>query len=227
MIGYTYFPTHYAEGVRCQSLLDCALTNYDYTFKNNGGIGAWLNDPSDPPVGVVNYGRLIFDNVNNLILVFCIFNMIAGIIIDTFGDLREKLKEKEEDMEQFCFICGIDREKLDKSGEGQQGYLTHIKKDHNMWDYIYFKAYLQFKESTEYNGNESYIYDCMERFDLSWFPQNRSLSILDFDNDDDDDEENTEQEELIEQISSKMNELRNLMSSNANKVNRVLENIHE
>lgn len=42
-----------------------------------------------------------------------------------------------------------------------------------MWNYIFYKAYLMFKEKTEYDGNESYIYDKIEKFDLSWFPINK------------------------------------------------------
>lgn len=31
-----------------------------------------------------------------------------------------------------------------------------------MWNYIHYKAYLKEKEVTEYNGNESYIWNKME-----------------------------------------------------------------
>ena len=39
----------------------------------------------------------------------------TGIIIDTFGSLKEVAQEKEEILEQNCFICNIEREKLDKA----------------------------------------------------------------------------------------------------------------
>ena len=38
-----------------------------------------------------------------------ITEIIAGIIIDTFAVLREEMDAKKEDMENFCFICGLDR----------------------------------------------------------------------------------------------------------------------
>jgi len=28
-----------------------------------------------------------------------------------------------------------------------------------MWNYVFYKAYLEFKEDTEYNGNETYIWN--------------------------------------------------------------------
>ena len=42
-----------------------------------------------------------------------------------------------------------------------------------MWNYVYYKAYLNFKEKTEYNGNESYIYNKITNADYSWFPIKR------------------------------------------------------
>lgn len=35
--------------------------------------------------------------------------LIIGIIIDTFGSLREKDKEKIMDVQEICFTCGCDR----------------------------------------------------------------------------------------------------------------------
>jgi len=46
-----------------------------------------------------------------------------------------------------------------------------------MWNYIFYKAYLVFKEETEYNGNETYIWNKIKNDDISWFPIGKSLSI--------------------------------------------------
>ena len=39
-----------------------------------------------------------------------------------------------------------------------------------MWSYVYYKAYLEWKESNDYNGNETYIMDLIAKDDTSWFP---------------------------------------------------------
>jgi len=83
--------------------------------------------------------------------------MIQGIIIDTFGSLREELQAKLNDQEMICFICGIDMEKLDKSSDSDKGFSFHIKKEHYMWNYVFYRAYVDFKEKQEYDGNETYI----------------------------------------------------------------------
>lgn len=47
-----------------------------------------------------------------------------------------------------------------------------------MWNYVYYRAYLEFKETTEYNGDESYVRDKIENSDLRWFPVKRTWSVL-------------------------------------------------
>jgi inositol 1,4,5-triphosphate receptor type 3 len=48
-----------------------------------------------------------------------------------------------------------------------------------MWNYIFYKAYLKFKEVTEYNGDESYVFSKIEKFDISWIPKKRTKKIKD------------------------------------------------
>jgi inositol 1,4,5-triphosphate receptor type 1 len=43
-----------------------------------------------------------------------IANLLAGIIIDKFGQLRDQQEEIKKDMLGYCFICGRDRETIEK-----------------------------------------------------------------------------------------------------------------
>lgn len=47
-----------------------------------------------------------------------------------------------------------------------------------MWNYLYYIAYLQDKDETEYTGIESYINDKITKYDYSWFPINRLFSFF-------------------------------------------------
>lgn len=49
-----------------------------------------------------------------------------------------------------------------------------------MWNYIFYIAYLDKKEKTEYNGNESYVWTNTDKKELSWFPINRLLIYIYF-----------------------------------------------
>lgn len=46
-----------------------------------------------------------------------------------------------------------------------------------MWNYVFYRAYLEFKETTEYNGDESYVRDKIDDNDLIWFPVKRTWSV--------------------------------------------------
>jgi len=48
----------------------------------------------------------------------------------------------------------------------------HIHLEHSVWDYIYFIAYLQFKDANSggLTFEEKYVLDSLNRNDLSWFP---------------------------------------------------------
>ena len=43
-----------------------------------------------------------------------LMNIIFGIIIDTFAELREKEQETEQEIQGRCFICGIERFRFDQ-----------------------------------------------------------------------------------------------------------------
>ena len=113
------------------------------------------------------YLRFFFDNFFNLLEIQIMLNMVAGIIIDEFGALKEKLSLRDEDMEQTCFVCGIDRDKLERS---KNGFEFHYKIEHNMWNYLFYKAYLLEKPETEYTGTESFVFGQIDEMNLDWFP---------------------------------------------------------
>ena len=48
-----------------------------------------------------------------------------------------------------------------------------------MWNYVFYKAYLKFKDETEYNGNESFIKERIKALDIGWFPIKKARSVVD------------------------------------------------
>ena len=41
-----------------------------------------------------------------------LFDMVTGIIVDTFASCREETEHRSHALENTCFICDIDREKV-------------------------------------------------------------------------------------------------------------------
>jgi len=109
-----------------------------------------------------------------VIVITILLNVIFGIIIDTFGELRGERAFNKANMENVCFICGIDRFTFDTKGDS---FETHIRDDHYMWDYLYLMIHVREKDPTEYNGWETYIAAQMAENDTSFMPRNTAMVL--------------------------------------------------
>ena len=129
IISYINFYDQYPNN-DCSTFWKCYFRTFDFTFKQTGAVGTFLHEQetlketgADSYVGVdVNlkakyFARFAFDNMFNIILVLIVINMVGGIIIDKFKELKDKLDEKVIDQNKYCFICGLDRQTLDKGGD--------------------------------------------------------------------------------------------------------------
>ncbi|KAJ1398884.1 hypothetical protein B484DRAFT_339558, partial [Ochromonadaceae sp. CCMP2298] len=101
-----------------------------YGLRMGGGVG----DLFTPTVG----RRWPLDVTFFFIVNVGMLNLIAGVIITTFGQLRENQARIDADTRGVCFICGIGRQVFDRASDEPDGFKTHVKLDHNMWNYLYF-----------------------------------------------------------------------------------------
>lgn len=124
--------------------------------------------------------RFWYDQLFNLLIKILIIQMVAGIIIDNFAKLRNEEMEMINDMKNVCTICGLKREDIEKIYDKYgKTYDNHIKKDHNIFYYIYYIIYLHKKDNTEFTGMESYIYEMVfKQKDITWFPIDKYIYIL-------------------------------------------------
>ena len=129
-----------------------------------------------------------------------ILNIMTGIIIDTFGSLREEYNEYIADTETYCFICGNDRETLDKESSEREGFDYHVKEEHYQWNYLFYIGYIKDKEPTEYTGLESYVADLIEKEDIAWFPNHRAIMIKEEEGLDAGDAVDEDMEKVVEQV---------------------------
>lgn len=51
--------------------------------------------------------RVVYDLLFYFIVIIIVLNLIFGVIIDTFADLRSEKQKKEEILKTTCFICGL------------------------------------------------------------------------------------------------------------------------
>jgi hypothetical protein len=173
LFGYYWLYESYPANF-CESTWQCLLTAVDRSFKYDGGIGGFMT-PSVEVAGHehdLNYFmvRFFFDNLYYILLMIIMINIVSGIIIDRFGTLREDLAKYTFDLDNYCFICGFDKEIIEKLSKSQKGFRDHIKKEHYMWNYLFYIAYIKNKDQTELTGIESYVADKIDDDDISFFP---------------------------------------------------------
>ena len=68
------------------------------------------------------------------VVIIIVLNLIFGVIIDTFADLRSEKQQKEEILKNTCFTCGLDRSQFDNKAVS---FEDHIRHEHNMWHYLH------------------------------------------------------------------------------------------
>ncbi|XP_055933546.1 inositol 1,4,5-trisphosphate receptor-like isoform X7 [Argiope bruennichi] len=156
----------------CDSLLMCIVTTLNQGLRNGGGIGDVLRPPSaKEPLFVA---RVIYDLLFFFVVIIIVLNLIFGVIIDTFADLRSEKQQKEEILKNTCFICGLDRASFDNK---TVSFEEHIRCEHNMWHYLYFIVLVIVKDPTEFTGPESYVASMIKDHNLDWFPRMRAMSL--------------------------------------------------
>jgi len=156
----------------CDSLVMCIVTTLNQGLRNGGGIGDILRAPSSTePLFVA---RVVYDLLFFFIVIIIVLNLIFGVIIDTFADLRSEKQQKELILKNTCFICGLNRAAFDNK---TVSFEEHIKCEHNMWHYLYFIVLVKVKDPTEFTGPESYVYAMVKDRNLDWFPRLRAMSL--------------------------------------------------
>uniref|UniRef100_A0A670IZ44 Inositol 1,4,5-trisphosphate receptor n=1 Tax=Podarcis muralis TaxID=64176 RepID=A0A670IZ44_PODMU len=192
----------------CDTLLMCIVTVLNQGLRNGGGVGDVLRKPSkDEPLFAA---RVVYDLLFYFIVIIIVLNLIFGVIIDTFADLRSEKQKKEEILKTTCFICGLERDKFDNK---TVSFEEHIKAEHNMWHYLYFIVLVRVKDPTEYTGPESYVAQMIEK-NLDWFPRMRAMSLVSNEGDSEQNEIRNLHERLestmslVKQLSSQLAELK-------------------
>ena len=98
-----------------------------------------------------------------------LIEIISGIIIDTFADLRQINKDIRDDSKSLCFICDKTRDELEK----EDGFDYHTQQQHNLWDYLFYIAYLDTKNKSEGKAlttADRYVVEKLEKEDHTWLP---------------------------------------------------------
>lgn len=206
----------------CDTLLMCIVTVMNHGLRNGGGVGDILRKPSKDES--LFPARVVYDLLFFFIVIIIVLNLIFGVIIDTFADLRSEKQKKEEILKTTCFICGLERDKFDNK---TVSFEEHIKFEHNMWNYLYFIVLVRVKNKTDYTGPESYVAQMIKNKNLDWFPRMRAMSLVSNEGEGEQNEIRILQEKLnctmklVSHLTAQLNELKEQMTEQRKRRQRL------
>ena len=149
--------------IRLTWLWDAWKTSLSYGIRGEHGVAHELLDSVDT--------RLLMDFIYYLVIVSILRNIFFGIIIDTFGKLRETEMEQQHQANNTCFICGVAKIEFDKrSIPGANSFKNHREGTHNKYSYLNFLIALWYNSPEADNGIEMFVRNCVSTGDVSWFP---------------------------------------------------------
>ncbi|KAK2958687.1 putative Inositol 1,4,5-trisphosphate receptor itr-1 [Blattamonas nauphoetae] len=164
----------------CASLTTCVIALIGQ-FPTQGEWLMWRSLYGESDVGN-SWGARIYSFIyvilNYIITMLILFNILSGIIIDTFSKTREEEAKTTEQLESNCFVCGLSSEFL---GENGIDVKKHRENEHDPMRYFHFYVYLyEYKNAgneLELNGDEDYMLAKYEETDTSFFPVSQTFAL--------------------------------------------------
>jgi len=162
-----------ATSTSCTSLYYCLMSTISVSIWGGSGVASAtstlaVDDPEFWPNYIYTISFFVF-------VILITLNIVLGIILDTFGQLREEKNNIEEDMASNCFICSIPADRFQRDA---LGFDNHVKYEHDTWQYLYFYIHLKSKPETEYTNAEYYIYKQNKKHLIDYFPVNKAISLI-------------------------------------------------
>jgi hypothetical protein len=213
---FLYFRSaiHHQAFEFCSTFYDCYKVALRYGLASGGGIG----DVFSVTVGK----RWPLDITYFFVVNIGMLNLIAGVIITTFGQLREDKAKLMKDTVGVCFICSIDKQVFDRASVEPDGFKTHVKIDHNIWNYLYFIFLLWEQDRDDDDGLEQYVRRAIDSNEIVWFPLNKAIRLT---------QAATKEESLVNDIKEKINDTETNISSKLERyqteINIALEQLNQ
>lgn len=81
-----------------------------FSVRSGGGIGEIMKPifwETTTESNTLIFSRIVYSLSFFFVIIVILLNIIFGIIIDTFGELREKQEVRNKEMNDKCFICTL------------------------------------------------------------------------------------------------------------------------
>ena len=102
-------------------------------------------------------------------------NIVNGIIVDTFQNLREGNSKLKEITENSCYICSISRYVFESNAIN---FEYHCRKEHGIKGYLDYIFYIfNHNNKDDFSSTEFKIYESIKYNMFDFFPINKAISL--------------------------------------------------
>ena len=108
------------------------------------------------------------------IVMLILLNIINGVIVDTFLELREKSNEENETKLNICYICSLHRTLFEKRGIDFEYHKDHEHNIMNYFDYIYK---IEITDESDLNSLDYQVRQSIKTKRTDFFPINTCVSF--------------------------------------------------
>ena len=172
VVSFVFYATYYdlERGLYCYNLWNCFFTTLNIGVRSGGGhMGV--------PEKEDYWYRMLLDMCFYLVLIVILLNIIFGIIIDAFAELRDQRTAVLEDVFNKCYICGQDRSLIEQK---TKGWSAHFLLEHSPFAYLSFLVYISDKKVSDCSGLEKHVKELYDSKSSEFMPKT-SISIQEFD----------------------------------------------
>lgn len=101
-------------------------------------------------------------------------NIINGIIVDTFQELREKNNVRDDKRVNECFICSLNRGKFEIKGVS---YENHVDNQHNVLNYFVYLSKIDFTDEHDLNSLDFQVFNAFKSQKIDFFPVKKTKAL--------------------------------------------------
>ena len=151
----------------CESLIYCFLTMINNGMRWHCGVGKITRSESYILHFWPFVHRFAFDLLFFWIIEAMMLKIVYGIILDSFGELRQAHYLIEKDIANNCFICNIEKDECEKNNIS---FEEHCNQVHNVWDYAFYMITLRMKEASTLNSSNARNRKKIIEESVDWLP---------------------------------------------------------
>ncbi len=240
-IGFFFFNDDYEAIIEteepdnfCYSLAFCFLTNIDAGIRARGGAADQMIRVSFERSFDNYVKRIVHDVTYFLICIIIMIDLVFGIIIGTFSEMRSEEIMHQIDRENHCFICHVTREIAEKNN--REDFQHHREITHNLWNYVDYMIFLKFSDLHDLNAANAYARTNLDEQNICFLPSSKDYDddnegkekekegLKELDKEQDNSEDSfMEKEEEYEEDDEEMEEKKeNLITDESNKNDNII-----